>query len=796
MPSIISPVKYLAQALLLGALLFTTAHGADAAWNGHWIGLPSSAGGNQWYCFRKQAALDTVPKSVLIRIACDSKYWLWVNGELLVFEGQLKRGPTPQDTYYDEVDIASHLRQGSNAIAVLVWYWGKHGFSHNSSGQAGLLCDGDARFSTDTSWKVIRHPAFGNTPPPRPNFRLPESNMQFDARKDIGDWMSPGFDDRGWPAAVEFGQPPVRPWGNLVRRPIPQWKNSGFRDYENAVEFPKEGDGGVVVARLPYNAQVTPYLKVDAPAGLIIDLRTDCYDVTGKPSVRAAYVTREGVQEYESLGWMNGEEVHYTIPKGVKILALRYRETGYNTESIGRFECDEPALNRLWEKSRRTLYVNMRDTYMDCPDRERAQWWGDMVNEMGQAFYAFDSACGPLLARKGIFELAGWQRKDGSLYSPVPAGVTRERTQEMGGKRVEDGSWNRELPLQMLASVGWYGFWTYYQYTGDRQTIAEVYPVVRSYLELWKLGADGLVIHRAGEWDWPDWGKNADVAVLDNAWFFLALKAAAEMARLTGHADDAPGYEAKMESIRSAFNKTFWQGNHYHSPAHPGDTDDRANALAVVAGLAATEHFPAIRRVLAERMYASPYMEKYVLESLFMMGAPEEGLTRMKARYAAMLDDPGSTLWENFGGGKDRADKGTRNHAWSSGSLTIMSQYVAGLAPTAPGWEAFIVRPQLGTLKHVSAAVSTPRGVISVSLAHADKQFRVELNSPPGARATVCLPKPASGDWQRIRINNEVIWTEQKKAINILADGVGYLAAESQWHRLEVPAGHITILAD
>ena len=27
----------------------------------------------------------------LAKIACDSKYWMWINGELAVFEGQLKR---------------------------------------------------------------------------------------------------------------------------------------------------------------------------------------------------------------------------------------------------------------------------------------------------------------------------------------------------------------------------------------------------------------------------------------------------------------------------------------------------------------------------------------------------------------------------------------------------------------------------------------------------------------------------------------------------------------------------------
>jgi hypothetical protein len=792
-------LRPLTIALVIGGSAIAPAGAAtvEAPWLAPWIGRSEASGGNTWLCFRKQVTLDAVPKSAPVRIACDSKYWLWVNGELVVFEGQLKRGPTPQDTYYDEVNLAPHLRQGENTIAVLLWYWGKPGFSHNSSGQAGLVFDAALNgkpLLSDKSWKVIRHPAFGNTDKPHPNFRLPEPNIQFDARQDIGSWMSPAFNDRAWPAAIEFGQPPVMPWGKLVRRPIPQWKNSGLRDYQNTSELPKESHGGVVVAQLPYNAHITPYLKVEAPAGLAIDIRTDNYVVTDENSIRSVYITREGVQEYESPGWMNGHQVRYTIPKGVKILALTYRETGYDADFAGRFDCDDPALNRLWEEARRTLYVTMRDTYMDCPDRERAQWWGDVVNELGESFYVFDFARGPLLAKKGILELAHWQRADGSLYAPVPAGGRSDATSSIT-TLVRDGTWNIELPMQMLASVGWYGFWTYYLYTGDRQTLAEVYPAVRSYLALWKLGTNGLAIHRAGEWDWPDWGDNADVAVLDNAWLYLALKAAVEMAPLTGHAADVPGYQEKMNAIAAAFNGAFWRGDHYHSPAHTGDTDDRANAMAVVAGLANPGQYPAIRRVLAEKTYASPYMEKYVLEALFLMGSPEQGLARMKARYAAMLHDHSTTLWENFGDGNALPGSGTHNHAWSGGFLTILSQYAAGLSPTTPGWKTFTVRPQLGMLNTVAASVSTATGDIRVAIQRAEKPFSIELDSPADTRATVCLPKPASGDWQRIRVNDAVVWAGNKAVLSA-ATPARHLAAEPQFHRLEIPAGHFTILAD
>ena len=57
---------------------------------------------------------------------------------------------------------------------------------------------------------------------------------------------------------------------------------------------------------------------------------------------------KEGAQEFESLAWMNGEKVCYEIPKGVKIISLGYRETGYDTEMTGSFECNDEFFNKLW----------------------------------------------------------------------------------------------------------------------------------------------------------------------------------------------------------------------------------------------------------------------------------------------------------------------------------------------------------------------------------------------------------------------------------------------------------------
>ena len=604
----------------------------ESDWRADWIGVIGGSKHNSWICYRKKVRLDEAPEAAVARIACDSKYWLWVNGELVVFEGQLKRGPTPSDTYFDRVDLTESLRAGENTIAVLVWHFGRHGFSHNSSGKAALLFDADVDGTpllSDASWRARVHPAFGTTDPPLGNVRQPESNVRFDARHDIGDWQSPDYDDSGWGPPTPFGKPPTAPWNALYERPIPQWADSGLVEYADAPNFPIEVTGEVIVCRLPYNAQVTPYLEVDGPAGEVIEIHTDVLDHYGRlrqvETHRHEYVTREGNQRFELPAWINGHEVRYVVPEGVRVLDLRYRETGYDTEVVGAFRCDDARLNQLWEESMRTLYVTMRDTYMDCPDRERAQWWGDAVNELGEAFYVFEPERSPLLAKKGIYELTRWQRPDKTLYSPVPSGIRRD-----GLLYPLDGSWDQELPRQMLASVGWYGFWTYYWYTGDRETIADAYPAVKRYLELWRLGDDGLVVHRPGGWDWTDWGEHRDVPVIENAWVYLALKAAVEMARLAGADEDIPSYQhCKMDSIRGGFERRVLARRRVPRPwVTEGETDDRANAMAVVAGLAASDkHYSPIAEVLAPGAAREPVHGKVCARGAHDDGACRRGVS-------------------------------------------------------------------------------------------------------------------------------------------------------------------------
>jgi len=749
-----------------------------SSWSAQWIGTESAAGGdlkkpNLWSCYRKEFSLAGKPQSAVARIAVDSKYWLWVNGVLVVREGALKRGPTPTDTFFDEVELAPHLKQGANTVAVLVWYFGKEGFSHKSSGKSVLLFEltaGKEKVISDSSWRTIQHPAFGDTGEPHPNYRLPESNIRFDAGKDVAGWQMPGISAVSWAPAKELGAPDCAPWNRLVKRPVPFWKDYGLKPYTNASLLPKISDGKPIKAKIPYNAQITPYFKIIAKAGEVIKIQMDNYDGGSAPNVRAEYVTRDGEQAFECYGWMNGHEVQYQIPAGITILDLSYRETGFDTEFSGTFDCDDDFLNRLRTKALRTLYITMRDNYMDCPDRERALWWGDAVNELGESFYAFDRRS-DMLTRKCIIDLIAWQKPDGVLFAPIPA-----------------GNWDKDLPLQMLASIGRTGFWTYSFFSGDMETLRAVYPGMKRYLEIWAMKPDGLVVPRPGAWAWGDWGSNVDMTVLYDAWYHVGLQGLRNAALALKKDSDLPWIDERMKSIEAGFNKTYWTGTEYRSPDYKGQTDDRANALAVVAGLAKPDCYPALIEVFRKQSHASPYMEKYVLEALCLMDQPGLAQERMKKRYAKMVEHPDyTTLWEGWGIGAEGFGGGTINHAWSGGPLTIMSQYFAGIAPTAAGFSSYSVLPQMGTLKKINTKVVTPKGDITLWLSSTKELFSLDLTSPSGTQAMVGIPMLAGETFTAVKVNGKVLWQAGKG--NSTSPGVRFVDVTPRYMMFAVEPG-------
>lgn len=696
---------------------------AKADWKAKWIwDKDNLTEKNTWMCFNKKVTLDKIPDELTAHISADSKYWLYINGETVVFEGNVKRGPDKSSGYYDSIDIAPYLKEGENTICALVWYWdNEKSYSYCGSGQGGFLFEAiseEISIISDESWLVKEHPAYVDSALYPPNYRIPEYSIYFDARLDTENWTSETYDTSGWENATEYALGGEGAYGKLYPRGIPFLKDYGLKDYENSEDYEnytvKKLLGEKITVDVPYNAQLTPYLKVIAPAGKKIRITTEN---TLIGAVSTTYITKEGEQEFEALGWFNGEHITYKIPKGVTVVSLKYRESGYDSAFSGDYKSDDEFMNTLWQKSLRTLYVTMRDNFMDCPDRERAQWWGDVTSEMIMTMYSMDSNS-YLLYQKGVKAMLSHIDDTKVLQTVVP----------ISGDYFE-------LPVQQLAGI--VGFLTYYEYTGDRAFLERVYSPALDYLKLWEIGENKLVIHRSGSWDWPDWGKKADMTAIENAWVYYALSSVEQMAELLGKTEDIAFIKERKETIAKGY-QTLWTENGFKS-ADAKNPDDRANALAVLSGLAKKEQYGTILSVLTTTQNSSPYMEYYVLEALCRMEEYEAARDRIKDRYADMVNEDYSTLWEFW-----NSWQGTMNHAWSGVPLVIMSKHFAGIAPLEAGYERVKIDPQYELSDSLSCTVPSVKGLITLNYEKTDGNYTVNLTLPEGMKAELYVPEGAT----------------------------------------------------
>ena len=701
-------------------------------WRAKWIWDEENlTENNVFMCFSKKLNLNKVPKELIAHISADSKYWLYINGETVVFEGSVKRGPEKNSGYYDSIDIAPYLKKGENSICALVWYWDNEtSYSYSSSGQGGFIFEAigeDITIVSDKEWKVKRNSAYVDSSLYPPNYRLPEYSIYFDAREDMGNWTDSSYDVTSWENATEYAVGGEGVYGKLYPRGIPFLKDYGLKDYENSKDYENytvnKLFGEKITVDIPYNAQLTPYLKIIAPEGKKIRITTEN---TLIGAVSTTYITKEGEQEFEALGWFNGEHITYKIPKGVTVISFKYRETGYDSAFSGDFKCDDEFLNSLWQKSLRTLYVTMRDNFMDCPDRERAQWWGDVTSEMIMTMYSMDSNS-YLLYQKGVEAMLSHIDDTKVLQTVVP----------ISGDYFE-------LPVQQLAGI--VGFLTYYDYTGDKAFIEKVYDASIEYLKLWEMGENNLVVHRSGSWDWPDWGKKADMTAIENAWVYYALSATQEMAELLGKNDDIAFITERKDAIEKGYEALLTDEGFKSEDAKK--CDDRANALAVLSGLAKEEQYATILNVLTNTKNSSPYMEYYVLEALCKMGEYEEAKSRIKDRYEDMVCEDYSTLWEFW-----NSWQGTMNHAWSGGPLVIMSKHFAGIAPIEAGYQKVKIDPQYALQNKINCTVPSVKGLITLKYENADGDFTIALTIPQGMKAVLSVPDKAT-----VKINSELYY--------------------------------------
>lgn len=527
-------------------------------------------------------------------------------------------------------------------------------------------------------------------------------------------------------------------------------KDYGPKDYVRvSKELPHtEDQPWKLVCEMPYNCHFQPWIEVDAPEGKEIRFNSSNPLVLYLTKTET-YTTTAGVQQVEAKKWISGEGCIYTIPAGVTVRAVKYRETGYDTTFAGSFECNDDDYNVLWKKAARTAYICMRDHFYDCPDRERVGFWGDGTPELDQCFYLFDSKSHQLCKELVLLPLQP-----------------------------------KFYPGQHLEFLGDYGLWFYYLQTGDLESMRAIYEPTKTLLfETYKFGNKGT---------WFDWGKeNKDTAVIETCFYFNCLGTLKKIALATGHEADVPVIDQKLDAIRSSFDTQYWKGSYYMSSQVP-EPDDRANAMAVNVGLAESAKWDSIyENVLTKKTYASCFFDRWVFEALCKMGKQEHALLRMHDRYNTMIPCSFTTLWEHYdrwwASRKDAFDDASSlNHGWNPPAL-LLSQTIAGIAPVAPGWSTYQVLPKEAFLNAINVVVPSIKGDVKVELKKTASEYSIELTSPTGTEAVVGIPKHSFTTLREISANGQMIWNGKFLEA---ASGLAPAGEDSDYVKFKVAPGN------
>jgi hypothetical protein len=675
-----------------------------------------------------------------------SRFVLTVNG-VEVARGPVRANPRRQP--YDDVDLAPHLRPGTNVVTVVAWryahsmpwYLPMPELANDLAGGAFVLeahLGGDRWLVTDRTWtgRVLDGWTSG-----RGAFISGRGIERIDARPLPARWQ---HEDPGWPAVVERRamtagepgrpEPPSYPIGPFGPRPT-------SRPTVEDVALMNEGDGAWGTDRIVVGTLVA---EVDGPPGATVEVRTaEFRDGEGRaaPTEHDAGVTftLDGTARVlESLDAYGLRAALVTCSDGAVLRSLTVRERLHPVRGGASFACSDPLLEQVWAVGRRTVSICSQDTYVDCPTREQRAWTGDSV-----VHQLVD------LTTNADWSLAHWHPR--MAASPRPDGMLPMAC--AGDVEFFDFTIIPDWALHWVHSV-----WNLYRYGGDGEEIAALLPVVEGVLRWFEpFCDDDGVPTDVYAWviiDWASIYTEGVSATLCGLWG-RGLLELAEMATWLGDDGRARWARHAHDRLRTGFER-LWDParRRYVDSLVPGQDRPMASqhgqAAALVGGLAPEERWPRLVEVLTDEDHllhasfarddgptppnsdvpvggfirqghpavpwwdvgrevvrAQPFFRYVVHDALAAAGRAD--LIPAQCRdWAWALERCPTSLTETWYGG-------TVSHGWSSTPTRDLVQRVLGVEPAEPGFGVARVEPTLGDLEWAEGDVPTPAGFLHVS---------------------------------------------------------------------------------
>ncbi len=671
---------------------------------------------------------------------------VWINGRA-VHDEFFNPGWTDyrRRVYYRTYDVASLLRQGTNAIGIRLadgWYSGYVGYGgqrdhygRHPRARAQLhLWFEDGSFAvvaTGPDWRASTGSLY------EADFLMGES---CDARAEPLGWSEPGFRADSW-SPVDIGAevnpvvqwhpgPPVRVVGEF--RPV-KWTQ------------PKPG---VWVADLGQNIAGVVRLRIQGRPGQTIRLRHaerlnpdgTIYTANLRTARATDTYTCRGAGVEEWIPRLTFHGFQYVEVTGIESQPDDSLVTGLalssDTPQVGEFDCSDPMLVRLWKNTLWTQRANFIDIPTDCPQRdERLGWTGDAQVYIGAACMNCDVQA---FFTKWLVDLNDAQRADGQYPMVAPLKVAGDD----GGP-----AW---------ADAGIICPWTIWQVYGDRDVLERHYTNMVRFIEFCvNRSKPDLTppekFHCFG--DWLHIQAETPKPVIYSAYLAFSTRLMAQVAQELGRAEDARKFEELYQRARKAFQNAYVQAD----GRIQGDTQT-AYILALATDVLEPNQAQQAARYLAERIAERKYHlstgfvgTRDIMHVLAKIGRYDLAFRLLHndtfPSWGFTIRNGATTIWERWDswtperGFQDPGMNSFSHYAYGA-VYEWMVQHIGGIQRAAPGYRKLRIAPVLDPwLEWARVRYDSPVGrIVSAWRRSPDGPARFELTIPANTTATVVLP--------------------------------------------------------
>jgi alpha-L-rhamnosidase len=690
--------------------------------------------------FRKTFQISKALESAVVSICGLGYYDLRLNGKA-VDERRLDPAFTRYDhrVLYTTFDVTRQLTSGENCLGVQLgngWYnifsraaWNFDGAAWRAAPTFRLnlhlqYTDGSTDdLISDTSWSTTTGPLLLD------GIR---HGVYYDARLEVPGWDGVGFDASSWSAPEVVSGPT----GALSAQMLPPIRvTETIRPVRLTEPTP-----GRFVFDLGQNIAGIVRLRVSGPAGTRVTLRygEQLFDdgnldqdairvhVYQGPLQTDTYVLKgEGEEVWEPRfvyhGFRYVELSGYPGQPTIDSILGLVLHTAF--EPAGSFECSNDLLNTIQKLTLWAYRGNYHGYPTDCPQREKNGWTGDAHLAAEQAMYNFRNEAG---YTKWMGDFKDEQKASGELPGIVP-------TAGWGYAWGNGPAWDSAYAL-----IPWY----LYLYRGDERILREHYDRLKLYVDYLTTRADEGIVS-IGLGDWVPAKTKTPAAVTSTGYYYTDTVIVARIAKLIGKTKDAAKYEKLAEEIRTAFNRTFYNGDGTYA-----NGSQTAQSCALYQGLvtgenrqATIEHLVRNVREQNEHLDTGILGAKYLFNSLSDSGhhalAFRVACQRTFPSYGHWIEQGATTLWEAWDG------EGSRNHIMFGDISAWFYKYLAGIRvdPEHPAFRHIILRPEpTGDLTWVKASHDSMFGEIRSDWSITEGVFHWKITVPPGATATVHVP--------------------------------------------------------